>query len=97
MLYADNLVVAVLILSMDGLTLALAKETSSWMMCSVQELNLTFGTVRTLAGTKMTADTMKMSVSSVQVKKYINLYLENFLWIFLSTVKMRNIQKSDWS
>lgn len=62
---------AKLFLSTDGLTLALVKETSSWMMCSVQELNLTFGTVRTLAGTKMTVGTMRMSVSSVQVKKYI--------------------------
>lgn len=70
-LYADNLVVVKLFLSWDGLTLALAEKTSTWMMCGVEELNLTFGTVSMLAGAHITVDTMRMSVSSVQVKKKI--------------------------
>lgn len=69
MLYAGNLAVAMLFLSLDGLTLAVAQKTSIWMMSSVKEPNLTFGTVLMLAGTHMTVDTMRMLESSVQVKK----------------------------
>ena len=69
MLYADNLIVVKLSLSWDSLTLVLAEKTSTWMMCGVQELNLTCGTVSTPAGTHITVDTIRTSASSVQVKK----------------------------
>ncbi|KAK2511195.1 hypothetical protein Q9233_017155 [Columba guinea] len=62
-----NLAVATLFLSLDGLTLAVAQKTSIWMMSSVKEPNLTFGTVLMLAGTHMTVDTMRMLESSVQL------------------------------
>lgn len=83
MLYAGNLAVATLFLSLDGLTLAVAQKTSIWMMSSVKELNLTFGTVLMLAGTHMTVDTMRMLESSVQVKKTKQTHQKNYALLII--------------
>lgn len=89
-LHAGNSTAAKLFLSWDGLTLALEKETSFWMMWSVQELNLTFGTARTPAGTEVTVGTMRMSASSAQVNKILCCY--KCIWILPLTIKARNIR-----
>lgn len=48
--------------------MAPVEKISSWMMCSVEELNPTFGTAGTPAGAGTTVDSMRMLVSSAQVK-----------------------------
>lgn len=88
-LCADNLTVAKLSLSWDCLTMAPVGRLSIWMTCSVEEVNPTFGTAGTPAGASTTVDSMRMLVSSAQVKIKIK-NKKNCTVLF--TINARNIR-----